>query len=214
MKNISLLTIMLLIISSCTTQNEIIPDLTKTNDSETWVLHNRNLTPGEEIYLDDTIHDGLLWMKDIVFSNGTIEVDLKGKDVRGRSFLGIAFHGLNDSTFDVVYFRPFNFKSPERSNHAVQYVSHPTYPWYILRENFPEQYENPVAPIPDPADWFHAKIVVQHPSVKVYVNNSEEPSLEIDQLTDRIDGWLGFWVGYGSDGAFRNLKIVPDHGDQ
>jgi len=209
MKLIHLFLISVFILTGCS-QKEIVPDLTKTDDPETWILQNRNLIPGEEIYLDDTINDGLLWMKDLVFSNGTIEVDLKGKDVRGKSFLGIAFHGLNDSTYDVVYFRPFNFKSPERSHHAVQYVSHPTKPWYVLRGKFPEQYENPVTPVPEPTEWFHAKIIVEHPNVKVFVNESEEPSLEIDQLNDRKEGWLGFWVGYGSDGSFRNLVIIKD----
>lgn len=209
MKTIHLLIISALILSACS-QKAIVPDLTSTDDPSTWVLHNRNLTPGEEVFLDDNINDGLLWMKDFNFANGTIEVDIKGKDVRGKSFVGIAFHGLNDSTFDVVYFRPFNFKSPERHTHAVQYVSHPEYPWYRLRAEHPETYEKPVSPIPDPADWFHAKIIVDHPNVKVYVDEAEEASLIVDQLSDRKEGWLGFWVGNGSDGSFRNLKIIPE----
>lgn len=209
MKTINLLIIIALILIGCS-QKTIIPDLTSTDDPDHWVLHNRNLIPGEEIFLDDTINDGLLWMKDFNFTNGTIEVDIKGKDVRGRSFVGIAFHGLNDSTYDVVYFRPFNFKSPERGTHAVQYVSHPEYPWYRLRAEHPETYEKPVSPVPDPTDWFHAKIIVDHPNVKVYVDDAEKPSLVVDQLNNRKEGWLGFWVGYGSDGSFRNLKIVPE----
>jgi len=209
MKTIHLFIFSALILSACS-QKTIIPDLATTDDPEKWVLHNRNLIPGEEIFLDDTINDGLLWLKDFTFANGTIEVDIKGKDVRGMSFVGIAFHGLNDSTYDVVYFRPFNFESPERHTHAVQYISHPAYPWYRLRAEHPETYEKPVSPVPDPGDWFHAKIVVNHPKVEVFVEGAEEPCLVVDQLNKRKEGWLGFWVGYGSDGSFRNLKIIPE----
>ncbi len=208
MNRIILVCAPLILLLACS-QKTVVPDLTQTDDPSKWVLHNRNLTPGEEIFLDDTINDGLLWMKDFVFANGTIEVDIKGKDVRGKSFVGIAFHGLNDSTFDVVYFRPFNFESPERGTHSVQYVAHPEYPWYRLRGEFPETYENRVSPVPDPTNWFHAKIVVSHPKVEVFVDDAEEPSLVVDQLTDRKEGWLGFWVGNGSGGSFRNLKIIP-----
>ena len=133
-------------------------------------------------------------------------MDIKGKDIRGRSFVGIAFHGIDDS-FDAVYFRAFNFKSPERNTHSVQYISHPTYTWSKLRKEFPQKYENVVNPVPDPNDWFHVKIDIQYPYVKVYVNNSETASLEISQLSEHKKGWLGLWVGNNSEGMYRNLVI-------
>src|SRR5262245_23005149 len=49
----------------------------------------------------------------IVFRNGTIEFDAKGRNLMGQSFLGLAFHIQNDSTYDAVYFRPFNFSNPD-----------------------------------------------------------------------------------------------------
>ncbi len=143
-----------------------------------------------------------------MFANGLIELDIKGKDERGKSFVGLAFHGLNDSIYDVVYFRPFNFESPDRNGHSVQYISHPEYTWHKLRKEHPEQYENPVIPVPDPADWFHVAIIVDYPDVKVFVDNSDEPSLTIKQLSSRKEGWIGFWVGHNSEGYFRNLKIT------
>jgi hypothetical protein len=54
---------------------------------------------------------GITWLKDVTFSTGTIEVDLRGKDVLQKSFIGIVFHGVDTSEFDIVYFRPFNFRS-------------------------------------------------------------------------------------------------------
>ena len=60
--------------------------------------------------------------------------DIRGKDVMQQSFVGVAFHGVNNETLDAVYFRPFNFRSddPVRKVHAVQYISHPNYPWHRI----------------------------------------------------------------------------------
>jgi hypothetical protein len=124
--------------------------------------------------------------------------------------VGVAFHGLDDTTYDAVYFRPFNFRTADsaRHAHAVQYVSHPTYPWQKLREEHPGQYERGVTPAPDPNGWFHARIVVAGPKVSVYVADATEPSLVATLLSDRRKGRVGLWVGNGSGGDFANLRIA------
>jgi hypothetical protein len=33
--------------------------------------------------------------------------------------------------------------------------------------------------------------------------------LEVQQLSERKIGWVGVWVGNGSDGAFSNVVIRP-----
>jgi hypothetical protein len=154
--------------------------------------------------------DGIAWLKGVEFSNGTIELDIKGKDILQQSFVGVAFHGLNNETLDAVYFRPFNFQStdPVRKIHAVQYISHPDYTWSVLREKFNGKYEKSVTPATDGNKWFHAKIVVQYPKVTVYVNDNPEPCLVIDKLNDRKTGKIGLWVGNTSDGDFANLQII------
>jgi len=179
-------------------------------------VSNRQMTPLDEgarhgLRLDAHDGDGVAWWPDVQFSNGTIELDIRGKDVLQQSFVGVAFHGLNETTFDAVYFRPFNFKSddPVRRSHAVQYVSHPTYTWNKLRTERPNQFEQPVAPPPDPNQWFHARVVIAFPSVRVFVNDAAAPALDIKQLSDRKTGWVGVWVGNGSDGAFANLTVTP-----
>lgn len=195
---------------SCSQQKDFTPDLTQISNNSLWTIHNREAhMHGGEIHLNGKPADGLLWLNDYEFSNGKIDLDIKGRDDMGKSFVGFAFHGLNDSTFDAVYFRPFNFKSPERNGHSVQYISHPINTWRKLRTDFPEKYENKLSEVPDPDSWFHATIVIDYPNVKVFVNNSDVPSLEVDQLSAREKGWLGFWVGHGSDGMFRNLTISP-----
>jgi hypothetical protein len=153
--------------------------------------------------------DGIAWLKGVVFSNGTIELDIRGKDVLQESFVGVAFHGVDNDTLDAIYFRPFNFRSvdPVRKIHSVQYISNPDYSWSVLREKYNGKYEKAVTRAPNGNDWFHAKIVVQYPKVAVYVNGSSEPSLVIDKLNNRKTGKIGLWVGNNSDGDFANLHI-------
>ena len=89
---------------------------------------NRQVTLASEdgrtiLRVDEREGDGVAWWPDLVMADGTIEVDIRGKDVMQRSFVGVAFHGLDEKTYDAIYFRPFNFRAadPARRAHAVQY---------------------------------------------------------------------------------------------
>jgi hypothetical protein len=176
--------------------------------------YNRTIrlsTDQKSVVTDQKEGEGLVWLKGVQFSSGVIEVDLRGKDVFQRSFLGIAFHGGNDSTYDAVYFRPFNFQAtdPVRRIHAVQYISHPDHTWKRLREQHNGRYEKALQSLVNPDGWFHARIVVKQKRIEVFVNDDKVPSLAVDKLNDRTEGKLGLWVGDGSDGEFGNLSIYP-----
>jgi hypothetical protein len=193
----------------------IIPDLTKIVSNESWKLSNRDVSIRTEnqtefVFFNAREGDGLAWLEGFEFTNGIIEADIKGKDLQGSSFVGIAFRGVDEQTYDAVYFRPFNFKSEDsvRKGHAVQYISQPAYTWKKLREEHPEEYENPLDPAPDPNLFFHIKIILEKPKVSVFVNNAEKPCLAVNELSDRKDGWVGLWVGNYSEGSFANLKIL------
>ena len=200
-----------------TAQSEAIEvDLGKLAEGKGWKLANRAVMAVDEdgkkaVRLDERPGDGLAWLEGFQFSNGVIEIDLKGKNVLQRSFVGVAFHGVDEKTYEAVYFRPFNFKNPdaERRAHAVQYISHPAHSWPKLRSEHPGVYEKPVDPVPDPDGWFHARIVVQKPKVSVFVDDAKQPSLVVEALTDRASGWIGLWVGNTSGGAFANLRVLP-----
>ena len=183
--------------------------LAQQQDSTIWIINNRNVQFGNEIYLNSKPGSGFVFIKDSDFSNGVIELDLKGKNEKGRSFIGIAFHGQNDSTYEAVYFRPFNFLNHEKVTHSIQYIYHPKFKWYNLRNDFPQKYESNIHPIPNPDDWFHIKLLVEYPIIKVFINHSENSSFEIEELSPFSNGWIGLWVGNNSDGYFRNLKITP-----
>ena len=164
----------------------------------------------EGIRFSKNQNDGMAWLKGVEFSDGTVELDIRGKDAFQQSFLGVAFHGTDNQTYDAVYFRPFNFRStdPVRKIHGVQYISHPDYTWQILREKYNGKYEKAVNPPPDGNDWFHVKIIIKYPMIHVYVNGNTDPCLSTEKLNKRTSGKIGFWVGNGSDGDFANFKII------
>ena len=196
------------LLSASAQQTEMIPDMSNANDSSKWSVVNRKVILDDGVSLNKKPGDGLLILQNFTFQNGKIDLDIKGKNDPGMSFVGFAFHGLNDSTFEAIYFRPFNFKNPERKNHSVQYISMPQNDWYKLREQHPGVYENLIEPVPDPDNWFHATVIINYPEVKVFVNNSDDPSLVIREIGMRNTGWVGFWVGNNSEGRFKNLKIT------
>jgi hypothetical protein len=133
--------------------------------------------------------------------------------IQGQSFVGVAFHGVDGTTYDAIYFRPFNFRTedPARRLRAVQYISHPTHTWNKLRAEQPGQFEQPVSPAPDPNGWFHVRVVVESPKVSVFVGDAKEPCLVVNQLSERKKGLVGLWVGNTSGGDFANFRIVPQN---
>ena len=150
----------------------------------------------------------IVWLKNVTFSTGSIDIDLRGKDVFQQSFLGIAFHGGYNTSYDAIYFRPFNFQSADtlRKKHMVQYISEPDYPWDRLRKEHPLVYEQGIMPAPMPTNWFHAHIVVSETEIKVYVNQATIPSLVVKKLNTRNDGSIGLWND-ALNGDFANLVI-------
>ncbi len=191
-------------------------DLVKLAKTQKLQVFNRVATPFSEagkegIRLSEKENDGVAWIDELNFSNGIIEFDVRGKDILQKSFVGVAFHGIDEKKLEVVYFRPFNFltSDPIRKIHAVQYAYHPDYPWQRLRKEFDGQYEKAVDPAPNPNEWFHVKIVIDYPQVTVYADNQANPCLTVKKLSTQKAGKLGFWVGNNSGGDFANLTISP-----
>ena len=196
-------------------QSVIEPDVTAALQGKGWRVYNRQLSlitdAGKKaIRFNDGPGMGIAMLEDFQFTNGVIEFDVRGQNVPQKSFVGVAFHAIDETTCDAVYFRPFNFKTddPVRHGHAVQYISPPVFTWEKLRKEQPGKYEQPVQPVPDPDAWFHARVVVDGQKIRVFVNDATQPCLAIEKLNDRKSGLIGLWVGDGSGGDFANLKMT------
>lgn len=200
-------------------QDTIRPELADIAAADGWTIHNRAATVTVEdgmtvVGFDARAGDGAAWLEGVEFENGTIEVLIRGKNNPGRSFVGVAFRGVDEEVYDAVYFRPFNFIADNdlSRSHMVQYVSHPDHTWSRLREEHTDVYENALLDPPDPDRFFRARIVIEKPTVTVYVGDDPEPSLIVEELTDRTGGKIGLWMGNGSDGEFAQFVIRPAGG--
>lgn len=164
----------------------------------------------EAVFLNAAPNDGLAWISGLEFSRGTIELEIKGKNQPGQSFVGIAFHGRDNRVFDGVYLRPFNFQAAtqEQRSHSIQYISMPEHDWRNLRTSHPGKYEAAITPAPAPESWVKLKLVLEGKTVSAFVNGAEKPALMVELLNNRLGGKIGLWVGNGSDGWFRNLKVT------
>lgn len=152
---------------------------------------------------------GIVWLRRPELKDGDVEFEVKGSDIYQESFVGIAFHGQNDTTYEAIYFRPFNFKAEDasRKQHAVQYISMPANDWPKLRASFPLKYEQPIGQDIDPNGWFQVRIKFSDTLIRVFVNGNVKPCLEVKPITGLPAGKIGFWVGNNSAGDFRNLKM-------
>ncbi|MBK8505768.1 MAG: hypothetical protein IPL46_28365 [Saprospiraceae bacterium] len=177
-------------------------------------LINRNFVSVEDrggmITVDSQKSAGLIIIRNLAFDTGVLEVDFKGENKQGASFLGLAFNIQNDSTYECVYFRPFNFRSEEkvRREHSIQYIFHPEYPWHRLREDQPDKFEAEYPNSPDPDDWFTIRLKIGPDSVEVYDKKFKRMLLKVERLAGTTSSKIGFWTGSSSSGNFRNLNLI------
>ena len=158
----------------------------------------------------------LLKIDNTSFKNGTIEINLAGNTMASasetaRGFVGIAFRINNDnSKYECIYLRPTNGRANDqvRRNHSVQYISYPDYPWERLRKEFPEKYESYVDL--EPGVWTKVKIVVEGDKAKLYVHDSSQPCLIVNDLKMGADaeGKIGLWVGPSTVAHFADLYVT------
>jgi hypothetical protein len=162
------------------------------------------------VYVSEGSGPGVIWIERSGFTQGTIDLAVCGRDVSGQSFVGVAFHRQSDTAYEAVYVRPFNFRAsnPTQHQHAVQYMALPDYDWPRLRQEFPEEFENPVDASVAPTGWVPLRVVVAGPSVRIYVGPLTTPALEVRRLGTGDRGLVGLWVGNGSDGAFAGLRLT------
>jgi hypothetical protein len=153
------------------------------------------------------------------FKDGVIEAEIAGAPRRDapqdmRGFVGIAFrvkpHG---SRFECFFLRPTNGRADDqlRRNHSTQYISHPEYPWYRLREESPGMYESYTDLVP--GAWTPIRIVVSGTRAQLYVNGAEQPCLIVNDLKlGETQGQIALWIGAGTEAYFSNI-VVKEEGE-
>ncbi|OOQ60208.1 hypothetical protein [Mucilaginibacter pedocola] len=140
-------------------------------------------------------------LKDVTFTNGTIEFDTQPVDVTKSGFLSIYFRRQDAKESELVYLRCAKDETAQR-NDAIQYapIIHGVNLWDLM-----PHYQGS-APIKN-EDWNHFKLVISGQQMKVYLNNMEKPVLEIPRLeSNATAGGLAF----DGQAYFANLVIKPN----
>jgi hypothetical protein len=153
-------------------------------------------------------------VKDVMFRDGSIELDLAGQPAAGagegaRGFIGIAFRLQADGRYEYIYLRPTNGRADDqvRRNHSTQYSSHPDFDFARSRQEAPEKYESYVDL--QPGVWTRYRIDVEGRKARLFVNGADQPCLIVnDMKLEPREGRVALWVGPGTEGYFSNLKIT------
>jgi len=162
------------------------------------------------------VEDGFAFIAGSDFQDGTIEADLALKittppGVRMPGFLGIGFRARQDAShYELIYIRPGNSRAEDQAmrNHTVQYSGAPGFGWYELRRAWPWVYESHADL--DPDGWTHIKIDVAGRAVRVYLNNSIEPTLTVDGMKgEDLRGAVALWGYAGEESYFSNVRVTP-----
>ena len=150
-------------------------------------------------------------------TDGTIELEVAGLPAKdapegSRGFIGVAFRVQEedgDYAYDAFYLRPTNGRADDqiRRNHSTQYISHPEFTWYKLRQEFPKMYESYVDLVP--GEWTKIKVVLKGKRAELYVHGADQPCLIVKDLKGaQRSGPIALWVGSGTEGYFRDLKVT------
>jgi hypothetical protein len=143
------------------------------------------------------LNSGDAVLKDITFSDGTIEFDV---NTIGRGAPGIAFRQQDEGNFELLYLRPDPNCPAFRA--CMQYA--PQTHGVLLWDLFP-QYQTR-APLRENG-WNHIKMVVSGRRMNVFVNDATSPTLEVGRLEgDSMKGVLRLQ----GPGTFANMVITPD----
>ncbi len=143
-----------------------------------------------------------VFLPEVDFQDGTIEVD-----IAGATFSGIAFRGRDGGKrAEKLYFRPQNAGTAKHEN-TVQYslIGRPDGSWRALRTKFPGKYEAGADIAKD--KWFHVRLEIRGKRLEAFVNDSPKPVLVVDPLLDELSrGTVGVW---GWNTYFAGFTFTP-----
>ncbi|MHB0956940.1 MAG: hypothetical protein ACYC0X_13460 [Pirellulaceae bacterium] len=145
-----------------------------------------------------------VYLPDIEFQNGTIEVDIAAF---GRSLPGIGFRGCDEGSWrnKIVFNRWRGIQATPYDVVQQAVVTHKIGTVLLLNIERSEQEDTHQSP--GVCEWFHVKIVIQGSNMKVHLNGREEPSIEVGAMFDENEkGVIGLC---GGDCGFANFRYTP-----
>ncbi len=138
-------------------------------------------------------------LKDMDFSNGTIEVDIFFPDAT-RGFSGVSWHEQGNGTYEHFYIRPHMSGNVDATQYTPVFTNDTGWQLYFGPGHA-------VALDVNHGHWSHLKIVVSGDQAEVYVD-SEEPVLFIDDLkTDMKSGMVGVGTTF-APAYYSNFSVM------
>lgn len=172
-------------------------------DIDRWQITDKNARKEEHLGRKSLfLKSGYASLKDVVFENGVIEVDIAAPNL--ASFVGIVFRFESAGDHEIVYLRPHKSGLED----AVQYT--PSFNGAAAWQLYSGPGLTAAAEIPK-EQWVHARIEISGLGGKVYFNNSDKPVLIINDLKrGHSRGSVGLWGG-ANGGHFSNFtyKVAP-----
>ncbi|GMN08378.1 hypothetical protein MTsPCn9_09970 [Croceitalea sp. MTPC9] len=182
---ICLFGIQILVAQNTQTQIEMIPS--------NWNVPNDALFEKFDNRKTLVLKNGRATVKNLNFTNGSIEVDVYAKSK--RSFAGISFREQDD-TLEEVYMRLHKSNQAD----AVQYT-----PMFNNESNWQLYREHQANTSFKDEGWNTLRIELKNRSVQVFVNNVKV--MTVDNLrTEQKEGIIGLWALFGN--RFSNFRVT------
>lgn len=166
--------------------------------------------------MEETVDEPtFLKLKGVNLENGTVEVKILSRLLPSappfaRGFIGLAFRINEDNTaYESIYLRPTNGRAEDqfRRNHTIQYYSYPDYKFDRLRKESNGEFETYADIGLD--EWITVRIEFSGKSAKLYLNDQKSPAFIVKEMLGSTNsGSVGLWVDIGTEGYFKDFKII------
>ena len=169
-----------------------------------FVAQNWEIDPGSSEIVDYLgrkalrLKGGTALVKDAVFSDGVIELDIAFSGERG--FMGAVWHYRNSEHYELFYLRPHQSGNPDANQYTP--VFHGMWAWQLYHgEGFG-------APVTYPLNqWIPVKIAVSGNSAEIYINNTDQPAVFVPELKlPAKEGKIGITAANYAPAYFSNFQ--------
>ena len=171
-------------------------------DSDKWEMSNAQYSmqdyEGKQALL---LQSGFIYIKDLLFLNGTIELDINFSSL--RNFPGVVFRVYSPGNFEEFYIRPHQSGNPDANQYTP--VFNGLTGWQLYHG---AEYATPIHYTFN--EWHHLKIVVKGKKAEVYFDDMNSPLLKINELKQQAKaGTLGLRTF--TNVHFANFQYTPDN---
>ncbi|GAA4306767.1 hypothetical protein [Compostibacter hankyongensis] len=137
---------------------------------------------------------GKVVAKDLNFSDGTIEFDVKPDNLT-------FYFRYQDAEENECFYLRMNRAGDSTAIEGIQYA--PVIDGVLLWDIYPQYQSNATF---RKGDWNHVKLVISHAQLRIYINNTDEPALQVEHLEGNPESGA---IAFEGDMVVSNLTVMP-----